>query len=85
MATIESTIEATIKHVKRLIQYYQIADEEWPLMQKESPSLWAALEHIEAMKHETVEDAQKHCRRAIMNYERMFMRRASRRGVKGAI
>ncbi|HYX35819.1 MAG TPA: hypothetical protein VE954_22195 [Oligoflexus sp.] len=79
MATIENMIAAAVKYVNRLNQHYQIKEEEWPMMQKESPALWTAIEEIESMKHDTVEEAQKHCRRAIVNYERMFMRRASQR------
>jgi hypothetical protein len=66
-------------HITRLIRIYAIKPHEWPLMQCESPELWNRIEKLEWLGPMELGETQKTCRILIMNYERMFMRRVSRR------
>jgi hypothetical protein len=63
---------------------YRIEPYEWPLMQRESPELWQRIDQLEWLGPLPLEETQKFHRILIMNYERMFMRRASRRETRHA-
>jgi hypothetical protein len=71
-------------HITRLIRIHGIEPYEWPLMQRESPELWKRIEELEWLGPLPLEETRKTGRILIMNYERIFMRRVSRRGNRAA-
>lgn len=77
MASPESVIDATVKYINRLIRHYGIEPHDWPIMQRESPGLWQAIEAIEWGSPLSLDETHRNCRRLLLNYERMFMRRGS--------
>lgn len=84
MTSPDDIICAACKHITRLIQHYRIEPHEWPLMERESPELWRRIDQLEWLGPLPLEETQKSYRILIMNYERLFMRRASRRETKRA-
>ncbi len=84
MASPDDMICTACKYITRLIQHYRIEPHEWPTMQRESPELWGRIDALEWLGPLSLEETQKTYRILIMNYERMFMRRASRREMKHA-
>jgi hypothetical protein len=53
-------------------------------MQRESPELWHRIDEIEWLGPLSLEDTHKTYRILILNYERLFMRRVSRREARHA-
>lgn len=79
MTSPDDVICTACRHITRLIKFHGIEPYEWPLMQRESPELWQRIEALEWLGQLCLEETQKTYRRLIMNYERLFMRRVSRR------
>jgi hypothetical protein len=84
MPSPDEVICKACSHITRLIRIHGIELYEWPLMQRESPELWKRIEALEWLGPMGLEQTQKACRSLIMNYERMLMRRGSRKGRRHA-
>ncbi|MDQ3234527.1 MAG: hypothetical protein M3Q07_22210 [Pseudobdellovibrionaceae bacterium] len=84
MTSPDDVICKACSYITRLVKFYDIETHDWPLMQRESPELWKRIDELEQLGPLPLEETHKKYRTLILNYERMFMRRASRRERKHA-
>jgi hypothetical protein len=80
----DDVIDETCSRITALIKEYQIASEEWPLMEKESPGIWKRVQELEWVGSQSCAETERGCEALVLNHELMFKRRALRRVAKAA-